>query len=127
MEFISNHSTKTIFLYVILISAFSILLMAGKPGRIRLHLPRDWQNTCYQIEFDPAIKGRVWSVWANAHDLPRVKMFSRRVLIVLKAVWQFPMIMDVHGIKAIPEFLRTQFALIFYSILQHRLTPGPFM
>ena len=40
------------------------------------NVPRDWQNTCYQIEFDPAIKGRVWSVWANAHDLPRVKMFS---------------------------------------------------
>ena len=42
------------------------------------NIPRDWQNTCYQIEFDPKIKGRVWSVWANAHDLPREKMFGRQ-------------------------------------------------
>ena len=41
------------------------------------NVPRDWQNTCYDIEFDPTIKGRVWSVWANAHDLPRDKMFGR--------------------------------------------------
>lgn len=39
-------------------------------------IPRGWQNTCYWIEFDPAEKGRVWSVWANAHDLPRDKMFG---------------------------------------------------
>jgi len=26
--------------------------------------------------FDPEVKGRVWSVWANAHDLPRDKMFG---------------------------------------------------
>jgi len=40
-------------------------------------IPRQWQNTCYWIEFDPEVKGRVWSVWANAHDLPRDKMFGR--------------------------------------------------
>jgi photosystem II stability/assembly factor-like uncharacterized protein len=40
------------------------------------NIPRDWQNTCYDIEFDPKVKGRVWSVWANAHDLPREKMFG---------------------------------------------------
>ena len=40
------------------------------------NVPGDWQNTCYQIAFDPKIKGKVWSVWANAHDLPREKMFS---------------------------------------------------
>lgn len=40
------------------------------------NIPRAWQNTCYWIEFDPKIKGRVWSVWANAHDLPRDKMFG---------------------------------------------------
>ena len=39
-------------------------------------IPRDWQNTCYEVEFDPAIRGKVWSVWANAHDLPRTKMFG---------------------------------------------------
>jgi len=42
------------------------------------NVPGDWQNTCYQIAFDPKIKGKVWSVWANAHDLPREKMFSSR-------------------------------------------------
>ena len=39
-------------------------------------IPRDWQNTCYQVAFDPDVKGKVWSVWANAHDLPRTKMFG---------------------------------------------------
>jgi len=40
-------------------------------------VPRSWQNTCYDLTFDPEIKDRVWSVWANAHDLPRTKMFGR--------------------------------------------------
>ncbi len=39
-------------------------------------IPRKWQNTCYWVVFDPDVKGRVWSVWANAHDLPRDKMFG---------------------------------------------------
>lgn len=39
-------------------------------------VPRSWQNTCYDIEFDPSVKGKVWSAWANAHDLPRTKMFG---------------------------------------------------
>ncbi len=41
-------------------------------------VPRPWQNTCYDLTFDPEVKGRVWSVWANAHDLPRTKMFGNR-------------------------------------------------
>ncbi len=41
-------------------------------------IPRPWQNTCYDLTFDPEVKGRVWSVWANAHDLPRTKMFGDR-------------------------------------------------
>lgn len=40
-------------------------------------IPRPWQNTCYDLTFDPEVEGRVWSVWANAHDLPRDKMFGR--------------------------------------------------
>ena len=51
-------------------------------GKTWLHsisnIPGPWQNTCYDIEFDPSVKGKVWSVWANAHDLPREKMFSDR-------------------------------------------------
>lgn len=41
-------------------------------------IPHNWQNTCYDIEFDPGVRGRVWSAWANAHDLPRTKMFGGR-------------------------------------------------
>jgi photosystem II stability/assembly factor-like uncharacterized protein len=38
-------------------------------------VPRPWINTCYWLAFDPQVPGRAWSVWANAHDLPRPKMF----------------------------------------------------
>jgi len=41
-------------------------------------IPSGWENTCYWLTFDPDVKGRLWSVWANAHDLPRSKMFSRQ-------------------------------------------------
>lgn len=40
------------------------------------NIPGEWQNTCYDLTFDPDVKGKVWSVWANAHDLPRTKMFG---------------------------------------------------
>ncbi len=39
-------------------------------------VPEDWVNTCYWLEFDPRVKGRAWSVWSMAHDLPRDKMFG---------------------------------------------------
>ncbi len=39
-------------------------------------IPRNWENTCYDLKFDPDVKDKVWSVWANAHDLPREKMFG---------------------------------------------------
>jgi len=49
-------------------------------GRTWLHAirgaPRSWINTCYWVVFDPEVKGRAWSVWGNAHDLPRPKMFT---------------------------------------------------
>jgi photosystem II stability/assembly factor-like uncharacterized protein len=37
-------------------------------------IPRQWRNTCYWLEFDPAVRGRIYSVWSNVHDLPRPKM-----------------------------------------------------
>ena len=47
-------------------------------GRSWLHsikgLPDGWVNTCYWLVFDPDVKGRAWSAWGNAHDLPRPKM-----------------------------------------------------
>ena len=33
-------------------------------------VPYDWINTCYKMVFDPAVKGRAWSVWTSVHDLP---------------------------------------------------------
>jgi len=38
-------------------------------------VPDNWTNTCYWMEFDPAVKGRAWSAWSYKHDLPRDKMF----------------------------------------------------
>ncbi len=37
-------------------------------------VPADWVNTCYWIAFDPAVRGKVWSVWSYLHDFPRGKM-----------------------------------------------------
>ena len=39
-------------------------------------IPSEWRNTCYWAAFDPEVKGRVWSVWSDAHDLPRQKMMT---------------------------------------------------
>ncbi len=40
-------------------------------------VPKEWVNTTYWIEFDPEVKGRVWSVNSGTHDLPRPKMWRR--------------------------------------------------
>src|SRR6266403_2213200 len=40
-------------------------------------VPKEWMNTTYWIEFDPQVKGRVWSVNSWTHDLPRPKMWRR--------------------------------------------------
>jgi photosystem II stability/assembly factor-like uncharacterized protein len=37
-------------------------------------VPAEWVNTCYWLEFDPKVKGKVWSVWSGMHDYPRGKM-----------------------------------------------------
>lgn len=37
-------------------------------------VPRRWENTVYWMEFDPEVKGRLWSVWSSWHDIPRFKM-----------------------------------------------------
>jgi photosystem II stability/assembly factor-like uncharacterized protein len=36
--------------------------------------PREWRNTTYWLEFDPEVKGLMWSVMSQIHDLPRAKM-----------------------------------------------------
>jgi photosystem II stability/assembly factor-like uncharacterized protein len=40
-------------------------------------VPRRWMNTTYWIVFDPAVRGRVWGVMSDVHDLPRAKMWRR--------------------------------------------------
>ncbi|HEY4205841.1 MAG TPA: hypothetical protein VGM31_03470 [Puia sp.] len=37
-------------------------------------VPAGWVNTCYWVTFDPAVNGKLWSVWSGIHDLPRGKM-----------------------------------------------------
>lgn len=37
-------------------------------------VPVEWINTCYDVIFDPAVKGKVWSAWSGMHDIPRGKM-----------------------------------------------------
>ena len=37
-----------------------------------------WVNTTYWMEFDPAVRGRVWAVMSYTHDLPRPKMWRDR-------------------------------------------------
>ena len=38
-------------------------------------VPKDWTNTTYWVEFDPAVKGRMWGAMSYTHDLPRPKMW----------------------------------------------------
>jgi photosystem II stability/assembly factor-like uncharacterized protein len=40
-------------------------------------VPHQWENTTYWMEFDPAVRGRMWSVMSGTHDLPRPKMWRR--------------------------------------------------
>ena len=40
-------------------------------------IPRKWGNTAYWIEFDPAVKGRMWAGVSANHDLPRMKMLGK--------------------------------------------------
>lgn len=39
-------------------------------------IPENWVNTCYDVTFDPAVKDRVWSTWADKHSLPRQSQFG---------------------------------------------------
>jgi len=29
-----------------------------------------WRNTCYQLAFDPEVKGRIWGAFSDVHDIP---------------------------------------------------------
>jgi photosystem II stability/assembly factor-like uncharacterized protein len=36
-------------------------------------VPFRWKNTTYWVEFDPAVKGKMWAVMTEDHDLPLLK------------------------------------------------------
>jgi photosystem II stability/assembly factor-like uncharacterized protein len=38
-------------------------------------VPPEWTNTTYWLAFDPKVRGRMWSVNSEVHDLPRPKMW----------------------------------------------------
>jgi photosystem II stability/assembly factor-like uncharacterized protein len=43
-------------------------------------VPDRWVNTTYRIAFDPHVRGRVWGVMSEIHDLPRPKMWHHHLL-----------------------------------------------
>jgi photosystem II stability/assembly factor-like uncharacterized protein len=47
-------------------------------------VPRKWTNTTYWVEFDPAVRGRMWGVMSYTHDLPRPKMWRRTPVLSYK-------------------------------------------
>jgi photosystem II stability/assembly factor-like uncharacterized protein len=38
-------------------------------------VPRAWDNTAYWVAFDPDVRGKMWAVMSETHDLPRPKMW----------------------------------------------------
>jgi photosystem II stability/assembly factor-like uncharacterized protein len=50
---------------------------AGWYSATRQGVPHQWENTAYWMEFDPAVRGRMWAVMSGTHDLPRPKMWQR--------------------------------------------------
>lgn len=37
-----------------------------------------WRNTCYELAFDPDIKGKIWGAFSNIHDIPNENIISGR-------------------------------------------------
>jgi len=44
----------------------------AKPGRA------PWQNTCYELAFDPQAKGKIWGAFSDVHDIPNDNIISGR-------------------------------------------------
>jgi photosystem II stability/assembly factor-like uncharacterized protein len=40
-------------------------------------VPKAWEGNTYWMEFDPAVKGKVWAVMTRQHDLPRFRELRR--------------------------------------------------
>jgi photosystem II stability/assembly factor-like uncharacterized protein len=43
-------------------------------------IPEGWVNSCYWLEFDPQVRGKIYAAMSGTHDLPRPKMWNRRSL-----------------------------------------------
>jgi photosystem II stability/assembly factor-like uncharacterized protein len=37
-----------------------------------------WQNTCYELAFDPQAPGKVWGAFSNIHDIPNANIIDGR-------------------------------------------------
>jgi photosystem II stability/assembly factor-like uncharacterized protein len=37
-----------------------------------------WRNTCYEMAFDPTVKGKIWGAFSNVHDIPNDNIISGR-------------------------------------------------
>ncbi len=37
-----------------------------------------WRNTCYELAFDPATRGKLWGAFSNIHDIPNENIISGR-------------------------------------------------
>jgi len=44
----------------------------AKPGRA------PWRNTCYELAFDPQVKGKIWGAFSDVHDIPNNNIISER-------------------------------------------------
>lgn len=42
----------------------------ARPGRA------PWENTCYELAFDPQTKGKIWSAFSDVHDIPNNNIIS---------------------------------------------------
>jgi photosystem II stability/assembly factor-like uncharacterized protein len=40
-------------------------------------VPKPWTGNTYWLEFDPSVRGKMWGVMSETHDLPRPKMWHR--------------------------------------------------
>lgn len=37
-----------------------------------------WRNTCYELAFEPEIRGKIWGAFSNIHDIPNDNIISGR-------------------------------------------------
>ena len=37
-----------------------------------------WRNTCYEMAFDPEIRGKIWGAFSDVHDIPNDNIISER-------------------------------------------------